>query len=345
MKTTNAKTRAFQTPAGPMSNKDLEKTHVKPTNSRRPKPRALHAETVKVDVLEDDIGISNERDVEYCAPKPKDLPYESEDFPDGCLNYDMLRGPNLMRGWQSYYYDPVNENGVSRSEKQFDEAIAKALKEADEKIRKAVEEAEWTVGDVPETFVNQQKDTGNAQKVKTKGQTKKSSNLSSRGPATVTSKNAAAALSVIPKAPLGAPKSIKSESKPTASFLARGKSSIPAPVNLSEMRHTAAAVASRSTIGYTKGRSTSNVLHVGFGAPPRSTSNLSTGSDTTITPSRFAQKKFPEDSSDEWRRLKFLGVFDTDDDDLELGLRGVLPECLRKDDDYEEEFVLTLSDV
>jgi hypothetical protein len=334
VKTTNAKAKAFQTPAVRVGNIDIEKARVKPTSIRRQKPKVSHTETVRVNVL-DETGTLNERDVEYCPPKPKDLPYESEDFPDGCLNYDMLKGPNLMRGWQSYYYDPVDENGVSRKEKEFDKAVTNALNEADERIRKAVEDVQWTVGDVPETFGNRFRDVGDT--VTTNGQTKNASKPSSRGPATVASRKAVAALSVIPKGPLGVPNSVKIESKPTTSFLARGrKAAIPTPINLSEMRYTTAAVASRSTIGYTKGRSTSRVLNMEFGGQSRLTR---TGPGATITPSRFAQIQPSDGVRDEWGRL---GVFDSDDEDIEPELRGGLPDCLRKDDDYEEEFILTL---
>jgi hypothetical protein len=38
----------------------------------------------------------------------------------------------------------------------------------------------------------------------------------------------------------------------------------------------------------------------------------------------------------------FQGIFDTDDEDLESGLRGVLPDCLRKGEDAEVDFVMTL---
>lgn len=38
----------------------------------------------------------------------------------------------------------------------------------------------------------------------------------------------------------------------------------------------------------------------------------------------------------------FLGLFDADDEDPEPGLRGVLPDCLRKDEDAEVEFVMAL---
>jgi len=69
----------------------------------------------------------------------------------------------------------------------------------------------------------------------------------------------------------------------------------------------------------------------------RSVSNLSDISDTTITPARFADQE-----QEEWRRFDFLRVFDADDEDLEPGLRGALPDSLRVDDDEDEEFVLKL---
>ena len=68
----------------------------------------------------------------------------------------------------------------------------------------------------------------------------------------------------------------------------------------------------------------------------RSISNLSQGSDLTITPERFAMECEMETKSP-----AFLKTFEVDEEDLEPGLRGVMPECLRADDD-DEEFVMTL---
>jgi len=346
MKTTNAKTKAFQTPAATVLDKDPLKTQTKPTSARRLKQKISHAEAIKLNIHGDDNGPLEEREPEYCPPKPKPLPYESDVFPDGCLDYDILKGPNLMRGWQNYYLNPVDENGVSLKEKQFEAECAKAHKDAEEKILKQMEEMEWAVGDVPETFNNLHiKDGNNQGEDIVNKKVNKSSVPPSKGPATITSRKAASALSVAQKAPLAAAKTTNNALAPktATSFLVRGKkTAVTAPINPSAMRHTAAAAASRSTIGYTKGRSASSVLKMRPGGLARSTSNLSDGSDTTITPSSYAQNQGSEVGNDDWRRLMFLGLFDTDDEDLEPGLRGALPDYLRKDEDAEEDFVMTL---
>jgi hypothetical protein len=346
MKTTNAKTKAFQTPAAPVLDKDPLKTQTKPTSARRPKPKISHAETIKLNIHGDDNGPLEEREPEYCPPKPTPLPYESDVFPDGCLDYGILKGPNLMRGWQSHYLNPVDENGVSLKEKQFEAECARAYKDAEEKILKQMEEMEWTIGDVPETFNNLHIKDGNDQgKDMVNKKVNKSSVPPSKGPATITSRKAASALSVTQKVPLAAAKATNNALAPkkATSFLVRGKkTAAPAPINPSAMRHTAATAASRSTIGYTKGRSASSVLKMRTGGLPHSTSDLSDGSDTTITPSSYAQNQGSEVGSDDWRRLMFQGIFDTDDEDLESGLRGVLPDCLRKGEDAEVDFVMTL---
>ncbi len=342
MKTTNAKTKVFQTPAAPILDKDPIKTQMKPTSARRPKPKISPAETIKLNIHGDDNGPLEEREPEYCPPKKTPLPYESDVFPDGCLDYDILKGPNSVRVWQNYYHNPVGDNGVSLKEKQFEEEFARAQKDAEEKILKQMEEMEWIVGDVPETFTSLRiKDRGD----QGKETVNKSSMAPSKGPATIASRKAASALSVAPSAPLATSKSSSTAttSRKGTSFMARGrKTTAPAPVNPSAMHHTAAAAASRSTIGYTKGRSASSVLKMRTGGLPRSTSNLSDGSDTTITPTSYAQKEDPEARNDDWRRLMFLGVFDTDDEDLEPGLRGVLPDSLKRDEDAEVDFVMTL---
>jgi hypothetical protein len=44
----------------------------------------------------------------------------------------------------------------------------------------------------------------------------------------------------------------------------------------------------------------------------------------------------------ESRSPAFLKAFEVDDEDLEPGLRGIMPECLRRPDDDDEDFVFTL---
>ena len=64
---------------------------------------------------------------------------------------------------------------------------------------------------------------------------------------------------------------------------------------------------------------------------------MSEASDTTITPARFAEQE-----NDEFRRFNFLKAFDVDDEEIEPGLRGVMPACLRTEDE-DEEFILKLT--
>lgn len=70
----------------------------------------------------------------------------------------------------------------------------------------------------------------------------------------------------------------------------------------------------------------------------RSVSTISTGSDVTITPARFAKE-----SEQEWRSPSFLKAFEgPDEEEVERGLGGGLADCLRRQEDEEEEFVMEL---
>ncbi len=343
VKTTNAKAKAFQTPAGPTIDKDLDKTQTKPASAKRPKPKISHAETVKLSVHGDDAGPLEEREVEYAPPKPKDLPYQSDDIPDDLFDSDMLKGPNLMRGWQKYYMNPTDEHGVSLKAKKLEEDLARALKETDEKVLKAIEDVDWTVGDVPETAISKSQAKAGAVSENSTNHGSKGG-TSSKGPGTIASRKAASALSVPPRAPLAGIKHTKTTipAKTPTSFMGqKKKATVPGPVDRPVMRHTAAAMASRNTIGYNKGRSASTMLHNVGGGLQRSTSNLSSSTDTTITPARLAEKQ-KADENLRWSRLKLLGAFDSDDEDIEPCLKGGLPDCLRSADDEEEEFVLTV---
>ena len=344
MKTTNAKATAFQT-SGPLLERDLEKTQTKQASTRRPK-KVIHADSVKLEVHGDESPLA-EREIEYCPPKPKDLPYESDVFPSNCLNTQYLKNGNLMRGIYKTYHDTVDENGLSRLEREYEAAYQKLAKDGEERILKMMEE-EWTIGDVPETFRHLRKKQSPMQESKPQ---QPKSTVTTKGPATIALRKAASALSVAPKSAPLQPKATKAAPKP--SFLSRPKPALfPIASTASTMRHAAATATSRSTIGYTKGRSASDALHSQQGARKtalgakkvggltRSVSNMSHSSDVTITPARFAQEREQEL---EYRNPSFLKAFEVDDDELEPGLRGALPECLRRpDNDDDEEFVMTL---
>ena len=72
MKTTNAKAKAFQTPAPPKFAEDNDKHLQKSALARKPKPRVSHAETTKLEVLGDKDGLE-EREIEYMPPRVQGL--------------------------------------------------------------------------------------------------------------------------------------------------------------------------------------------------------------------------------------------------------------------------------
>lgn len=70
MKTTNAKAKAFQTPAPPPADNDSGKTNQKSLSARKVKPRISHAEMTKLEVL-GDTDVLEEREIEYMPPRAK----------------------------------------------------------------------------------------------------------------------------------------------------------------------------------------------------------------------------------------------------------------------------------
>ena len=70
MKTTNAKAKAFQTPAPVPAHNDVGKTNQKSVSARKAKPRISHAEMTKLDILGDK-DLLEERDIEYMPPRAK----------------------------------------------------------------------------------------------------------------------------------------------------------------------------------------------------------------------------------------------------------------------------------
>lgn len=244
-----------------------------------------------------------------------------------------------MKGRYQQYHNKADAQGRTRLDRELEETYAKSAKDTDERIMKMMEE-DWTVGDVPETFRHLRKASEQQQKPK---ETKKPVVNLNRAPGTVLSRKAASALAIPQKATAAPPKTTKPQPKPTLAFLSRQK---PAPLSMSidnAVRNSVAEAASRSGLGYSGGRSASGALKKRQYGMTRSVSNLTQGSEATITPARFAQKDAKE--NDGWKaKLSFLSAFDVDDEELEPGLRGALPECLRKEDEDDEEFVMTLGD-
>ncbi|KAK0739277.1 hypothetical protein B0T21DRAFT_391484 [Apiosordaria backusii] len=347
-KTTNGKARATQHTQGGKGTA-LKTPGQRPNTVLRQKQAAPQTGPAKVEVHAD---VQNQPaaddDVEYCPPKPKDLPYESDVCPDGVLTFEGLKPENLFNDYYRYYFNRVDDQGKSAMEREMDQRQQRKFERGDKQIRLDMEEFDWSVGDAPESrdvFQKRQETI----KVEAIPVVKKATGLASRPPSTIASRRAALALAAPINSVRGAPvKTVKSvttamapKPQPRGLLLPKRKPAedILQPGTLSRERPTSIS-ASRSTLGYSKGRSASSVIHGRKESIPRlpevapkprtltrCVSAASSGSDATITPARFAQ------SSQDWKRPDFLSIFDVDDDDNTTG--GAVPQFDDEGDDFQ----------
>lgn len=231
MKTTNAKGKAFQTPA-PLS--ASTKTQKISPRLRRPKVKVHQPEVHAAE--EDDVP-----EIEYMPPKEVPLPDLPDDEP---LNLTMLEGPNMTRGIRRVYFDPIGDDGISKGERELEESYARDIKRRDEEFDRLFSAS------VAKDEEEMRRHLGieSPKKSAPKDQALEKHNA----PSTLKARSAAAALS---------PASRPTYSVPTATVKSRGLASAlqtkklarPAMIP-SASRHAAATAASKSTIGFSKGR-------------------------------------------------------------------------------------------
>jgi hypothetical protein len=242
----------------------------------------------------------------------------------------MLEPGNLTRDFHKIYFAPSEEE-IEAKDKQFELERERVFREADEQILRILNDMDTNMVEPPVIKPN---DTENKKK-RTLGISKdvKRTGTISKGPATVVSRNAASKLSApIKTSTTNAFQPTTSVKPPTraASFLLRGGRQAAAVSAVTTQPHQSriAQTASKSTIGYTKGRQAAGSMTHAF--EPRNNSESvsarhgrvfnraeSGASDVTITPARYAATNGKVDDEAEARhqRLRLLGAFDYDDDD------------------------------
>jgi hypothetical protein len=185
---------------------------------------------------------------------PEDIPYNTE-FP-------QFKGQNLTRGWEQLHGDnSVGEDGLTRKERQWKQEQAAHEKRVDDMIQEQFENMQLIGINVRET-----PDEPCADEVREKfaaerrSQEKLARARNTRSVSTIKSRNAASALSQPPTSTLARPRTNAVPKPRAVSSLLGSKKSAPPPSNQSTMRHTAATVGSRSTLGYSKGRSVSSTV-------------------------------------------------------------------------------------
>lgn len=324
-KTTNAKARAAPATGGVKDKvKEIEQSQAKPASVQKPKLKPAGTAPAKLEVRNDERE-AGEPDIEYIPPRPNDLPYESDVFPDGLLTFEGLKPENLLRGYYERYHDPVDENGVRLKERKFEERLQKALKEGDERILRDVEDIKWTESDAgkakPAPKEQQQRNFA-------RGTGVKPSQAVSRAPATIASKRAASALSMTSTRRDRKPQPPVQAKKPRSLLPGRQASRPMAPTK-SQPESVVGEAASRSTLGYSKGRSASSAVQTKrqFSRTPSAASVSSDHSDITVTPANFNKTQEP--------KPQFLSIFDAGEDSDDDGFGKAADVNFDDDEEFQ----------
>ncbi|KAI9739517.1 MAG: hypothetical protein M1834_006233 [Cirrosporium novae-zelandiae] len=342
MKTTNAKAKVYQTPAHPLKDESAKPSQ-KSTIAPNRKVQIAHT---KLDVLHDDEG-AGEPDIEYAPPPPKPLPDYPDDWPHD-REYPMFEGENLTRGWAELHAEPVGKDGLTAPERKMKEEQEKFDKEFDAMILKDVQNLKIAKDD-QEFIDNEIRQEDIVKKSKTAS---KKPLIHKGSPSMTTSKRAAAALmppkpsSVVAKPKAHFAATTKATKTRIPSTLIRRGRQTPPPTNPSSMRYTAATAASRTTLGYSKGRATSSTYKSLSGAFNKPNENKAEAEDPSSLAPAMYMKKYgkPKPLTDMWNRCRVMGLLDDNKDDKELTVEELLgsPEENLVNDEALDDFEMPM---
>lgn len=275
----------------------------------------------------------------------------------------MFEGENRMRGALTHFMTREGPDGLSHAQRE-EQRLQRLYDTADRKLealmQRDIDSTPIPCTHYPECPTEICKNTVEARKAaeeqyhktiatieaETSPATKKSP--PSMGPSTLKSKVAAASLS-LPKQSGPTLKTTKPSIAPikprlTTPLVARPKKT-PAPINPSTMRHNAAVAASKTTMGYSKGRATSATFRKT--ALPKDVGKNSSNEipDTSLAPAEYIRRYgVPRIGSEMWIRCKAVGCFDEDEGpNLEEIFAGDHPyglETLLREE-AEQDFQLT----
>jgi hypothetical protein len=232
MKTTNAKSRAFETPA-PLSS--AGRTQNVSPRLRRPKVK-VHQPGLAQE-SEDDVP-----EIEYMPPKEIPLAGDMDDYNIGTV--PKISGQAMVRGiWQAYH-NPVEDDGRTREQRKFEEEVQQGRKEHNEEMERVF--AALMAKDDAETreYYGIKQPRQEAPKPGLK--------KSTTGPSTIRARSAAAALSPPLKPSHAAPTAAAKSRLPTG--LVSGRKGAKTRTEPTASRQASSAATSKSTIGYAQGR-------------------------------------------------------------------------------------------
>ncbi|KAL8996685.1 MAG: hypothetical protein Q9169_003857 [Polycauliona sp. 2 TL-2023] len=360
-KTTNAKARAFQTPAPAQNENDVGKTVRKSVSARKPKPKTSHPETTKLEDILADKEALEEREIEYMPPTAKEVSYcPDDDLPE--LDLSAFQGPHRLAGWYEHFANQPDSNGLSFIQRQeMEEKLTSEYldRKGEAEIQLAMDIEPMSCTCDPECWGDECKQNPIRKKAAQEAYKKSMADLEemihgpskkptkARGPTVSTSKAAATALSNTKRPVLAAKAQQKSIApvKRSMPILSRNKKT-PPPTNPSEMRHAAAVAASKTTMGYSKGRATSATMRKTV-LPGKENQGPEVVPDYSLPPGAFIKRYgVPRYGSEKWLECKIAGCFDEDYTEQDLGEAvtaendDAIADYFRKE--AEKDFVLEL---
>lgn len=329
--------------------REIEKTQTKQTGGQRPKQKPLDLQPIKLNIQPDQSDNAEDDSApepEYAPPRPTPLPYESDVLPPGGLTFNGLKKGNLLRGYYQHFHNPVDENGISRVEKNFNKEMETVLRRAEERNARQIDAFNWNPEDISENQLPDAIKSGLPEH-RTLSSSKKSVIASQQQPATISARRAVSVLAVhTDRQNRNGPRPVSSNSttrRPLSSIISGTKPAKPVVTKSGSTGNSSGEAASRTTLGYNKGRSASSMIHsrgnsqtIGERQPYRPTASRDFESELTITPARIRQvaPSQPQNS-----KPQFMSIFeDEDDDDLPPLQKPLLPS-----DDEDDEFELKLT--
>lgn len=359
-KTTNGKARINQTTNG----KNTVVREADKSQANRPRTLPPKTESSKLQILLDNPDPLNE-EVDTNPPPPPGLPYKSDIFPKGALTFDTIKPENRLKGYYDYYHNRRDENGMTRLDREMKAMQEKRFMEADAKIWKEMNDTDWGLGlDPPNAKIAvaaSTSDDTDKTVVRPGGTTKIPSTLNSRRAASALGMISKPSTTNLQRKPLAAkPTSSKTGKLPSFMQPTKATQITTARPRIPPVTATTGIAVSRSTLGYTKGRSASSVIHAGHArtkseVPSRGITRPNTtasgSSNATITPASYAR-------SNTIPKPEFVSIFDlvpdeqangtldaqlfgSVDDDEMFGTNGSI-ELFATDED-EDDFRLELS--
>ena len=260
-----------------------------------------------------------------------DLPNLPDDMPHE-INLSMFDNGGLMRGYGEYFSNLPDEEGLSyvqRRIKHQEEIFDKVEKRTEALILREFESTPVPCMHFPDCQGDECKDSVEARKkaeekyqntlalLETKTTPIQKKTTSTKRPPTVALRKAAMNLSQ-PKTRIAIPKHAANPSALKSSLhtsVVTSKTKTPPPTNPSSMRHTAATAASKTTMGYSKGRAASATLRKAI-TPQNNDKEASDAKvpDVTLAPAAYIRRYGdPPFGSDMWTRCRDLGCFDKDE--------------------------------